>query len=229
MTNTPALKIVRSWRKTLTLQVLPDRTIMVKAPYFTPRYAIHSFVEKNDLWIQKKLAALETVSLRAHTGYWHGDAFLFLGKSYTLTIGEYDGIVLRGEKFQFPRFLLFRIEKEIEQWYINQARQIIKRQVEWHAKQMNVSYISISFSDTRSKWGSCTHHNKLQFNWRVVMAPMEVVDYLVIHELTHILEKNHSARFWQIVRRMDPSYKIQNKWLKKYGDTLMLYHQIESF
>lgn len=225
MNNPPPLKIVRSWRKTLSLHVLPDSTLLVKAPFLMPRSAINSFIEHHEDWIQKKVAALKNSHYVSERRYVHGETFLFLGKSYMLTVGNYDSIQIREDKLLFPHFLFFRIRKEIETWYIRQAKQIIQRQVEWYARQMQVTYISISFSDTKSKWGSCTHHNKLQFNWRLIMAPMSVVDYLVIHELTHVREKNHSRDFWNVVRRMDPSYKIQDKWLKKHGDKLTLAHQ----
>lgn len=224
MTTLPPLKIIRSWRKTLSLHVLPDTTLLVKAPYLMPRYAINSFLEEHETWIRRRLAGMKANGGSTGRRYEEGELFLFLGKTRTLTIGNNSIIEVRDDKLLFPHFLLFRIRKELETWYIGQARQIIMQRVEWYAKRMNVDYISISFSDTKSKWGSCTFHNKLQFNWRLILAPMSIVDYLVIHELTHILEKNHSRDFWSIVRRMDPSYKIEDKWLKKHGDKLTLEH-----
>jgi predicted metal-dependent hydrolase len=116
----------------------------------------------------------------------------------------------------------FRIEKEIKAYLFKQAEKIIHEQLKRYAAEMKVKYGRVRFSDTQSKWGTCFPDNSLQFNWRLIMAPIFVINYVVVHELSHITEKNHSHKFWSIVRRYNPSYRQQIKWLKLNGELLKL-------
>ena len=218
-TNT---KVIRSLRKTLTLQVQPDLTLLVKAPLHIPEHEIHKFIEKNAAWIQKQTELLLQKSTSSVKQYTEGEQFLYLGKKLKLHFGNYTKIEVQNDLLLFPRALVFRAQKELDHWYMQQAKKIITHQTNLYAQQMNVSFKSIMFSDTKSKWGSCTHDNRLQFSWRLIMTPVLVMNYVIIHELVHTFEKNHSARFWSKVRLYKPSYKQQIKWLKLYGDTLSL-------
>lgn len=148
--------------------------------------------------------------------------YLYLGKKLTFTPGNYLSISVRDDNLLFPHGLLFRQDKELEQWYIREARRVITGQTVRFAEKMKTRFTDITFSDTRSQWGRCTYDNRLQFSWRLVMAPVLVLNYVVIHELAHTFEKNHSQLFWMKVRNMNPSYRQQILWLKKYGHTLTL-------
>ncbi|SRR5258708_5002117 len=147
---------------------------------------------------------------------------LYLGKQHMVQIGNYPVISVLDDKLLFPQFLHFRMQKELLAWYIQQAREVITRQIELNAAQMKANYTSITFSDTKSRWGACSHENALQFNWRLIMAPLLVLNYVVVHELAHTQEKNHSMHFWHRVSVMNPSYRQQRKWLKQYGHTLIV-------
>jgi hypothetical protein len=129
-----------------------------------------------------------------------GEEFLYLGNPVTLTLGKYAAIAVKGSTLEFPKFLEFRIQTELTNWYLKQAKTIITDRVIENAHEMNVDYKSLTFSDTKSKWGSCSHDNRLQFCWRLVMSPIIVINYVVIHELSHITQKNHSERFLKRVR-----------------------------
>ncbi len=201
------------------LHVLPDATVELRAPLNMPMRFIDEFINKHKEWIEKrkKIAKLQTPPKKK---FLHGEPIVFLGREYSLDIGDYKKIEIKDNLLLFPRALQFRAKAEIENWYIREAREIIKSQVEHYAKEMKTSYASISFSDTRSKWGSCTHDNRLQFNWRLVMTPLLVLRYVVIHELTHTTIKNHTYNFWNRVKAFNPSYKQQIKWLKENGNGL---------
>jgi predicted metal-dependent hydrolase len=214
-------KIIRSHRRTLALQILPDHTLVVKAPALMPKIFIDRFIRDNSEWIEKRQKLIENRKVIKRQ-YSQGESFWFLGKEYKLKIGNYQEIGLQGENLRFPSFLQFRIQKELSSWYINQGRKTITEQVEKYAKEMGAKYISLTFSDTRSKWGSCTSDNRLFFSWRLVMAPLLVLNYVVVHELAHTKEKNHSRAFWSKVRLYNPSYRQQIKWLKEYGDSLFV-------
>lgn len=219
MIDVSDIKIVRSSRRTMALHLLPDGTIEVRAPSLMPKFFINDFIKKNSDWIEKRMGKVQK-NKKKNREYITGEKFLYLGQEYELTLGNYVRIETRGEKLLFPLGLKFRAKKELENWYKKKASDFIASQTEHYVKEMNTSYTSLHFSDTSSKWGSCTHDNRLQFNWRLIMAPLLVVRYVIIHELAHTLEKNHSHKFWGRVSAFNPSYKQQIKWLKMHGDEL---------
>lgn len=213
-------KIIRSRRKTVALQILPDATLVIKAPFFMPMLFINKFLEQHSEWIEKKVKIMSTRSVKLPGDINDGHMILYLGKQLQLQIGTYSAIQATNTQIFFPRAAHFRIKKELSTWYIRQAREIITQQVEYYAKQMEAEYTGLTFSDTKSQWGRCTRDNKLQFSWRLIMAPLLVINYVVVHELAHTFEKNHSRSFWNKVRLHNPSYRQQIKWLKEHGHEL---------
>lgn len=218
MTDILEIRVVKSNRKTLSFTIQPDATIVVKAPQRMSERQIQRFITEHKAWIEKHHAL---VKKRIQQSKRQGD-YLFLGNSLTFHPGNFLSISVKEDKLLFPQALLFRKEKELSSWYVNQAKEIITQQVQSFAKEMKTEYTSITFSDTSSKWGSCMHDNRLQFSWCLVMAPLLVLNYVVIHELAHTMQKNHTRLFWAIVRNFNPSYRQQIKWLKDYGATLKI-------
>lgn len=108
-----------------------------------------------------------------------------------------------------------------EQVYRAQAAEIFARKAAYYAARMGVTYQRIAIRDQKTRWGSCSSRGNLNFNWRLVLAPVPVLDYVVIHELAHRREMNHSPRFWSIVAEMMPDYQMHRKWLRDHGDSLM--------
>jgi predicted metal-dependent hydrolase len=213
-------KIIRSRRKSITLQITPHGELLVLAPTLVPKFFIDRFIAEKEQWIQKKLSEVNHRPKVLLKQYAEGEEFLFLGKKVTLQFTAGVKIFVKDSSLFFPRALGFRLKKELEQWYIQQAKELITNRLEYHAKQMCASYTSVRFSDTKSKWGTCFHDNSLQFNWRLIMAPLLVIDYVVIHELTHTTEKNHSRDFWSRVRLFTPAYRQHREWLTKNGHLL---------
>lgn len=213
MPNIPTPKIVRSLRKTMSLQISPKGELLVKAPIFIPEKFIHRFISEKESWIIETLQKLTARKVQQKK-YQEGEEFLYLGNVYKLNIGSFKEIAINGS-LNFPSVLVFRIQKELTNWYIKQAEKELTAQAKHYSEQMVTTYRSIRFSDTISKWGSCGPDNSLQFNWRLIMAPLSVINYVVIHELAHTTEKNHGSRFWSIVRLYTPAYKQHRKWLDK--------------
>lgn len=112
-------------------------------------------------------------------------------------------------------------EEELKK-LVKLAKQVIPEKVAYYARIMNVNYGRIAIRKQRSRWGSCSREGNLNFNCLLMMAPPEVLDYVVVHELSHRLEMNHSPRFWAQVERILPDYKRPRKWLKENGNQLML-------
>lgn len=221
MPDLPKVSIIRSVRKTMSLHISSQGELIVKAPFFIPEKLVHYFIKEKEAWIFKALQKVEGRKPKQRT-YQEGEEFLFLGDVYKLHIGDFKEISAKGGFLNFPDFMVFRIKKELTNWYINQAKKLITQRLDYVSKQMNAKYKSIRFSDTSSKWGSCAPDNSLQFNWRLIMAPITVINYVVVHELTHTTEKNHKIGFWKKVRLYTPAYKQHRKWLDKNKHLLNL-------
>lgn len=195
----------------MSLHVTSDGRLMVKAPFFVPERVIQHFIQQKEDWILKTLQKVGKSKTYKKT-YQESEEFLYLGDRYKLNIGDFKEISFTNS-LNFPNFLVFRIKKELTNWYIKKAKEVITDQVDHMSKKMNVKYKSLRFSDTSSKWGSCGPDNSLQFNWRLIMAPITVINYVVIHELAHTVEKNHGKRFWSKVDLYTPAHKQHRKWL----------------
>ncbi len=214
-------KIVRSHRSSIGIRITQDGKIVVSAPHLMPNFFIERFLDEKKDWITKSLSKVQAHPKVTSRKYGEGEEFLYLGKPYKLRLGNFKEIAITHE-LQFPVGLQFRAQKELTNWYVRQAREKISQRVAYHSAQMQTSYKSIFFSDTSSKWGTCTPDNRLQFNWRLIMAPLMVLDYVVIHELAHTTEKNHSRDFWNIVRRYTPAYRQHREWLNKNATLLVV-------
>ena len=217
--NIPSPEIIRSPRRTIALHISREGKLVVRAPKFAPMGMIQKFIEQNAEWIEDHLQKIQRALPRTRT-YQDGEVYFYQGREVILTIGDYKEIAVRGDRLYFPKVLVFRIEKELTDWFIREAKRVITGQVDYYQKQMKVSHNGLTFSDTRSQWGRCTRDNRLQFSWRLIMAPLLTLNYVVVHELTHITYKDHSRDFWARVRYFNPTYRIQQKWLKAHGNSL---------
>lgn len=212
MVDLSTISIIRSNRRSIALHVTKEGEIIVRAPYLIPKFIIKQFMNKHIEWIEKQYEQSKKTTIQKEN-----NEYLYLGKKLSFTPGNYSSIKIIENKLLFPQGLLFRKEKELKKWYIQQAKENITNHVITFSNQMKTNYKSVTFSDTRSQWGRCTHDNRLQFSWRLIMAPQLVINYVVIHELAHTMEKNHTQLFWMKVRNINPSFKQQIKWLKENG------------
>lgn len=214
--------LFRSNRRSIVITIAPTGVILVKAPYLLPKFVIDQFVERKKDWIEKKVAVTQKFPLRIKATIEEGDIYYYLGNPYTVTIDLYKQITVENGNLHFPKHLLFRGKVELTNWYIRQAKHSITERVNFYSRVMKTEYRTITYSDTSSKWGSCAPDNALQFNWRLVMAPLLVLDYVVVHELSHTKEKNHGPKFWRIVATYKPAYKQYIKWLKTNSNKLQI-------
>lgn len=154
--------------------------------------------------------------------YKNGERFLFLGEYFTLKIDHYTKIEIVGSSLHFPQAILFRAKKELGSWYRREALDYIKKRVVYYSQRMNVQYTSVAVADTKSRWGACSPDNRLQFNWRLIMTPHAVLDSVVVHELAHVIVKNHSKDFWRYVLRAMPGYKVHRAWINHNMNKLII-------
>jgi predicted metal-dependent hydrolase len=210
MSSIPEYSIERSVRRTVSLHIINGKLI-VKAPKFVPEFMIKNFVNQKEDWILKNLKKTEKLKVNKKT-YKEGEEFLYLGDKYKLKYGDFKEINVTNT-LNIPSVMSIRIKKELTNWYIKKAKEVISSQVEHMGKKMGAKYKSLRFSDTSSKWGTCFADNSLQFNWRLVMTPLPVLNYVVVHELVHTTEKHHQRSFWRKVDLYTPAYKQHRKWL----------------
>lgn len=115
-----------------------------------------------------------------------------------------------------------KTEAVLEKWYRNEAQKIFNERARAIGDKMKLKYNRVFVRSQKTRWGSCSRLKNLSFNWRLVMAPAQVIDYLVIHEMAHIMEMNHSVNFWRLVEGACPDYRAPRKWLRENGQMLTL-------
>jgi predicted metal-dependent hydrolase len=127
---------------------------------------------------------------------------------------------ITGLRQEWPRLFPAFPRKAQEREWIEKARKAFTEKADFYRAPMGVRYRSIRIKDQRTLWGSCSRAGNLNFNWRVILAPPGVLDYLVVHELAHLIEMNHSRRFWQTVASHCPDWKVHRRWLREHSAEL---------
>ena len=233
--------LTKSRRKSLAIQIKPDMSVHVKAPYFVSQREIESYISRQADWIFKNIDRYsqrleeqeKARGIDMERQYISGETLLFLGKDYTLIVAEVNkkrptvrinelgGEIILGLNSDKILSTTTKAKKAIiESWYRKQAKEYIHEKVAYFAQILDLEYGNVRIKDQKSLWGSCSAKGNLNFNWRIILAPEVVVDYLVIHELCHLRHMNHSADFWRLVESLQPKYKYNRKWLK--DNTLVL-------
>ncbi|MBM3153062.1 MAG: M48 family metallopeptidase [Chloroflexi bacterium] len=217
-------RLVRARRKTIALVVEPGGRLTVRAPLHMADAHIRQFVEAHTDWIVKAQAKARLVSPPQPKQFTDGETFLYLGKSYPLTLvpRQRPSLTFDRSAFRLAQSALPKAQEAFTRWYKQQALAVFTDRVDALAKQFGFRYERIRISSARTRWGSCSSKGALSFTWRLVMAPPEVVDYVVIHELVHTKVRNHSKTFWARVGELMPGYKTHVRWLKQNGNTLTL-------
>jgi len=218
-------QIIRTNRKTIAIVVRADGRVIVRAPLRTADAHISAFVAEKQSWIESKLAQVLLNQKRARPRlFTTGESLPYLGRLVPLDLVDKARPALRytGEKFLLAGPAQNHALRLFTNWYQDQARLIFEERVHLYAQSFQLSYTRLRITSARTRWGSCSTRGTLSFSWRLVMAPMAVIDYVVIHELAHLLEHNHSKRFWSRVAAMMPDYQQHLAWLKSNGSTLTL-------
>lgn len=213
---------IRSKRRTLALIVKPDGSLIVRAPIRASEKSIREFVENNIRWIEKKQAEIREIISLGPKQYIPGEMFMYLGNCYPLEIVRTQKkSLLLEETFKLAESAQSYADLAFERWYRGQAREVLNERVNLYASHYDFRYEKIRITSARSRWGSCSANGSLNFSWRLMMTPLETIDYVVVHELVHTIIHNHSKRFWKKVERILPNYKEQKKWLRMNGQQFM--------
>jgi predicted metal-dependent hydrolase len=217
-------QLIRSHRKTYALIVQPDGQLIVRVPLRATRAQVEELVRSKEAWIRRK----QEEARRSHPKppprrYVDGEQFLYLGQPYALQIASGQSSPLKlGDCFTLASEARPQADQVFEAWYRRQARRVIAERVRMYAARYGLAYSRLSITGARTRWGSCGVKGSLNFTWRLILAPLWVIDYVVVHELAHLQVRSHSKAFWGRVAAMLPDYRQPQAWLKENGHRLSL-------
>ena len=220
-------KIVRSKRRrSLALVITKDADFEVRVPYRASLSTIKKFVNENRTWIEKKIEKKKELIDRHRNHvlpkeFIDGEGVMYEGKIYKLRISDCKDVNV-SEVLYFPRKFLPQAKQYLIIWLKHRALKKITERVNYFANITGLKHKSVKISSAEGIWGSCNYRGSLIINWRLIMAPSAVLDYIVVHELAHLVVKNHSKLFWNKVKEILPDYKTHETWIKKNGEILML-------
>jgi len=216
MPEIPVEKIVRSRRKTIALEVTPQATLVVRAPHRVPQEYIDRMILEKSIWIKKKMAEMRARPQAPVRQYEEGEVFWFLGRQYPLYYtDDTGGSIVRTDRLCVPRTLLLDIRNAIQRWYVEEAKKEIHARCMYFSMMTGYAPTSLRITGARTRWGSCTYKGGLNFSWRLVQAPLSIVDYVIVHELVHLRQHDHSKRFWEKVEVLMPDYRERREWLRQ--------------
>ena len=208
-------------RRSIGLRI-DDRGLTVNVPLRASEKWLHSVLHDKADWVVQKLDGWQ--SKKVPPIIWADGALIpFRGEEFVLQLApRVRGAIpqLQGEALLVPVGLeaeVARIEKAVMQWYRNEALRVFEECVEYFAPQLQVSPREIKLSAARTQWGSCTVRGVVRLNWQLVKMPLHLIDYVVVHELAHLVEMNHSPAFWSVVGRACPDYRKCRAELRSYG------------
>ena len=222
-------KLTRSTgRRTLTIIVDGDAQVNVAAPFNMRVAEIHDFIQKKAQWIQRGIIeAQKNKDILSQREFDHGAKFLFLGKKYTLHVVFSDikrsriiFDVLKGWVITISSGLSqterrCQVKDRMLKWYRTQAEEILGGRIFNYARMMGVVPKKIAVRTQKRLWGCCDYNTQtIHLNWQIILSPIKVVDYVIIHELVHLTHPNHSKRFWNRVKKFMPDFEHYRRWLK---------------
>jgi len=213
--RSPKAKYVR-------LEVRPETGLTVVIPRSYKPEQVPALLKEKERWISGKLAKYARVQQSGITkSLENGDTVPYLGRDMKVVVRQSEGKL---ERVNLERNRLIvdlgagdnGLNPLLEQWYRMQAAELIEEKVNKMSSLMGLKYGRLTIRGQKTRWGSCSHKGNLNFNWRLMMVPEPVIDYIIIHELAHLKEMNHTKRFWQLVEQYCPKWRNHKKWLRDH-------------
>lgn len=230
-----AFEIIRGNReKTVAIYVNSPAGVVVRSPELIGEETIKKLIQKRAAWIVKRQELLKNqIPPATVKEFVSGEAFPFLGREYRLKVvkstSEKEGrCELRNKRFQVEINLSLdsgeaekTIKRALMDWYLMRAKEKIQARVACFSRQIGRTPKSIEIKHQKMRWGSCSQSEGIRFNWKIIMAPLSVLDYVIVHELCHLIYPHHSSQFWQKVQSILPDYKRRKEWLKRCSYSLV--------
>lgn len=195
--------------------------VEVQAPKGTSDEKVIQLIEGNwDQILQKSKEKKERFLGPKERVYHHGESFLYLGNTYPIQISQDQTIKQDHVVFEEGTLQIFvkqledeKIKQALKRFYYQRCKALVEKSIRNHQRHFKVKPRSIRITDSKANWGTCDSQLQLTFNWRLAMAPIEVIDYVVVHEMCHMVHLNHNRSFWRLVGKMSPNFKEQENWL----------------
>jgi predicted metal-dependent hydrolase len=218
-------------RRTVAISVDPQLGVLLTAPAGVPVGRLDRIVQDKARWIINRLKLIEKNAIEhPPKKFVSGESFLYLGRHYRLRVipsanpeaaklddGRLKVHVLASSK---GRARAEAVREAVVNWYRLHALLELRDRVEMWALKVGALPLQLFVRDQKTRWGSCDSKGNLRINWRIIQAPMRIVDYIVVHEMTHLLQKGHAKEFWTAVGRVMPDYEMRRKELRHIGPTL---------
>lgn len=212
-------------RRTASLFVERDGSVHLIVPDHLPVSRIEDIIKSKRTWIYKSLAEWEDLNAsRIDREFTSGEGFLYLGRTYRLKVADniLENFTFRDNQFLIRKGKLKECEELFRDFYKRKGQQKIPERVELYAAKMGLKPKSIKVLELGNRWASCSPDGNLNFHWRCMMAPLSVLDYIVVHELAHLRHMNHTDAFWNEVDKVVPDYREKAEWLKFNGASMSL-------
>ncbi len=229
--------IVRDKRRkrTIAFQIDAPAKLRITAPTRTSYASIMKALAQNNAWLARRLRAFQKAPQSARPRrYIDGEIIRYLGHDYRLHIicdtSKTQGCSLKPRRMAVTiaddmlseKAMAEEVKLEIKLWLKKRAKTVLQKRLALWAKKLGLHYKSLSVTGPEKRWGSCSAHNDIRLNWRLVMAPMPLIDYVAVHELCHIAQKNHGPKFWRLVAEAMPDYQDRRKKLRAIGSGLVV-------
>ena len=210
-------QIIRSNRKTLSLEINENADLIVRAPHRVSYVQIQKFISEKSVWIDNK-KRLINAQLKDNLNYISSSQYLYLGSMYPVKIdNDIESISFNGEMFTVTNVNGKIMGLTLKSWYKKRFKEIALPRLSYFSDKHNLAFNQVRVKEQKTLWGSCSSKNNINLNYLLIMAPMKVIDYVIVHELVHTIHKNHSSKFWQKVETIIPNYKETRYWLKENG------------
>jgi len=223
------VEVVRSIRRTAALHIIGS-DLQVRVPEHVGDERVAAFLQRKRPWIRSKVAEIRLLPPQRSKELVSGESFPYLGRHYRLKIqqGHQVGVCLSGGYLKATirpteqgEQRQARIQQYLQNWYRSRALEHLQEKANRYAQQIGVTPTGVSVRNFKSRWGSCDKKGQVVFNWNIIKAPHAIADYVVVHELCHLIHPNHSKEFWQLVGRHDSAYAKHRQWLKARGEALL--------
>ncbi len=223
-------EIIRSARRKKSAAIqIKEGQVQILVPQNMPQAQIERLIRSKTPWIKNKLNEQKQRPPLKPKRYVSGEQFSYLGRQYALKLNSRGDPVVKLKQGcltlavpdAMPQSLRDDwIQNALTDWYLQQAQLELHPKNQHYAKIIGVQPKSVTVKSYRSRWGSCSVKGDISYNWKLIQAPHPIIDYVVVHELCHILHHNHSKHFWDCVRRYIPDYAERRQWLKFNGAEL---------
>lgn len=205
-----------------------DGVIVVRTPVRTSKKEIRQFLDKKRGWLNKRILEQKTKEWECREkSFTTGEEFLFLGSKYPLQITHGDGLaghdgplIFSNNQFVLQSDFIFQGRALFKAWYRRKARQYFAERTQYYRMILPAFPAEIRISHAQSRWGSCSPEDRIFVSWRLIMAPPPVIDYVLLHEFVHTIEKGHSRRFWDLLESILPDHRKRRLWLREHGHLL---------